>query len=102
MLLTSYIADQIWALHGSRFELAGMRFGGAYDSNAPSPLARSCCIRPATITAAIAEEISALGPVAGVCRPWKFPPFARNLGWDRISRREDVDLPGHRKETARI
>ncbi|HEY1781657.1 MAG TPA: DUF4336 domain-containing protein [Roseiarcus sp.] len=70
MFLTSYIADQIW-LRMYPVRLAGTRFD-----------ARMTAIRlasgqimlhsPCDITAAIAEEISALGPVAHIVVPGNF------------------------------
>ena len=70
MLLTSYIADQLW-LCTYPVRLAGTRFE-----------ARMTAIRlasgqimlhsPCHITAAIAEQISALGPVAHIVVPGNF------------------------------
>ena len=99
MPLTPYVADQIW-LCAYPIRLAGTRFE-----------ARMTVIRlasgqlmlhsPCNITAAIAEEISALGPVAPYRRSRKFPPPVRSHRASRVSKGEDMDMSRHREQEPR-
>lgn len=95
MPLTPYVADQIWLCPYS-VRMAGTRFE-----------ARMTVIRlasgklilhsPCEITAAMAEEIAALGPVAHILVPEISLPV-RSHSASRVPKREDLDLPRRRAQ----
>ena len=98
MHLTPYVADQIW-LRAYPNRLAGMRFG-----------ARMAVVRlasgqlmlhsPCDITSTIAEEISALGPVAHIVAPGNFHHITQPLRKPRFQGR-NMDLSWHRQQAPR-
>lgn len=70
MLLASYVADKIW-LCTYPIQMAGMRFSARMTVirlSSGSLLLHS----PSNITAAVKEEISAIGPVAHIVAPGNF------------------------------
>ncbi len=92
MPLTPYVVDQIW-LCAYPMRLAGTRFE-ARMTVVRLASGRLMLHSPCNITAAIAEEISALGPVAHIVAPGNFHHIYAATAQDAFPRAKTWICPG--------